>query len=218
MGNSGHGNLRADRIILATDVKAAQRIISTIDGYANINSDIDPPVERSVGCLYYGFETDAPINEPILVLNGAGRGVRGTKTSPINNVCFPSVICDSYAPSGCNLCSVSILQDVMDDFDGNNDELDRAARSQLAEWFPSHAEAILDPSKWVLKATYRISNAQPAQFGVPYPASVNKGRDAATFRGFKLPDGMVLAGDHMTTASLNGALGSGIIAGDAACK
>ena len=205
--------IHADTIVLATDIKSATRIVMSMEGYDDIFDFDEDVIERSVGCLYYSFESESPLDEPILVLNGVEE--RGTRVSPINNACFPSVVCDDYSPKGSNLCSVSILENVLAEFDGRDDELDIAVRKQLSGWFPSHAESILDPQRWKLEKIYRISGAQPAQYGCSYPANANGGRDATKFRGAKLPRGMLVAGDHISTSSLNGALGSGIVAGEA---
>lgn len=64
----------------------------------------------------------------------------------------------------------------------------------------------------------KIPNAQPAQYKGPFPASVNGGRPSNTFRNKELPTGIFVCGDHMATATLNGALESGVNAGKAAAK
>ena len=207
----GGPSVRAESVIVAADVRAARRLLSGAGFEGLGEEDGDPePVDRSVGCLYYGFQGPAPIDEPILVLNGMGDGERGSANSPINNACFPSVVSDTYAPKGCHLCSVTVLQGTMDAFEGRHGDLDRAVRRQLAEWFPAHAEAISDPALWDLKAVQHIRGAQPAQYACPYPASANGGRAADQFRGRTLPRGVFVAGDHHATASLNGALESGV--------
>jgi hypothetical protein len=71
-------------------------------------------------------------------------------------------------------------------------------------------------SKWKLERVYTIPNAQPAQLGGPMPANVNGGRSCDTYRDIKLPAGLFVAGDAMATATLNGALESGVNAGKAA--
>ena len=205
--------IHAEKVILATDVKSATHMILSLTGNDQIADFDDAVIERSVGCLYYTFDSEPPIDEPILALNGAkGRGTRG---SPINNVCFPSVVCSDYSPRGSHLCSVTILEKSLEEYDGKDDELDVAVRRQLSSWFPCHADAIIDPDTWRLKRIYRVDGAQPAQFGCSYPANANGGRDATSFRGAKVPRGMFVAGDHISTSSLNGALGSGIVAGEA---
>jgi phytoene dehydrogenase-like protein len=155
------------------------------------------------------------VEEPILILNGIGEA-SGTEAYPVNNVCFPSVVNDGYAPDGYNLCCVTVLGDAMKLYDGRPNELDSAVRRQLGTWFREDRSAILND--WNLKKIYFIPNAQPGQFNGPTPANVNGGRPSNTFRGKELPPGLFVCGDHMATATLNGALESGSGAGLAAGK
>ena len=64
----------------------------------------------------------------------------------------------------------------------------------------------------------QIPNAQPSQLKGPFPANVNPRRPSNTFRGKELPAGILVCGDHMATATLNGALESGAAAGQEAAK
>ena len=212
MVNSLDGTRRVlcDSVIVATDVSVAESLLSQIAG---VESTVTPQPQRSVGCLYYGFDGDAPIQEPILILSGLGDD-RGTEQCPINNVCFPSVVNPSYAPANKSLCSVTILKPAMDLYKGRDDDLDIAVRRQLRAWFPECNTR--KSGAWKLLRMYSIPNAQPAQLGGPMAANVNGGRDATVFRGTTLPTGMYVCGDHMATATLNGALESGVNAGKAA--
>ena len=195
----------AKSVIVATDVSVAEALLSQV----GIEST-EPQPQRSVGCLYYAFDGEAPIQEPILILSGLGND-RGTEKFPINNVCFPSVVNPSYAPPGKSLCSVTVLKPAMEVYDGREADLDLAVRRQLKTWFPDY-----NTRAWRLLRMYSIPNAQPAQLGGPVAANVNGGRDCNAFRGKVLPAGMYVCGDHMATATLNGALESGINAGKAA--
>jgi len=205
---------KAPSMIVATDGHVAQRLLSGIPGFENLGELPEQP-QLSVGCLYYAFKGSAPVEEPILILNGIGDAA-GTKEYPVNNVCFPSVVNDGYAPPGYNLCSVTVLGTAMKLFEGQPKELDAAVRRQLGTWFREERSAILN--EWQLKKIYFIPNAQPAQLNGPSPANVNGGRPSNTFRGKELPAGLFVCGDHMATATLNGALESGAGAGQAAGK
>ena len=50
------------------------------------------------------------------------------------------------------------------------------------------------------------------------PASINGGRPSNQYRGKDLPNGLLVCGDHMATATLNGAVESGVLAGKDAAK
>mmetsp|Transcript_2896 Transcript_2896/g.6825 ORF Transcript_2896/g.6825 Transcript_2896/m.6825 type:complete len:580 (+) Transcript_2896:66-1805(+) len=203
--DSGRG-FTTSSVVVATDGKIAKKIIGNIKGFESVKNEADQ-TQRSVGCLYYGFEGPAPVEEPILVLNG----MKDANDDPVNNICFPSVVNDGYAPDGYNLCSVTILSDVMDRYMDKPDALDKAVRRQLGTWFPDQQSDILD--KWDLKQIFYIPKAQPAQFDGPLPASVNGSRSSTVFYGKELPNGFHVCGDHMATATLNGAVESGVSAG-----
>jgi hypothetical protein len=59
----------------------------------------------------------------------------------------------------------------------------------------------------------QIPKAQPSQLTGPLPASINGGRQSNQYRGKDLPKGVFVCGDHMATATLNGAVESGARAG-----
>ena len=144
---------KAKSVIVAADGKMAQRILSHVDGFESLANILEQP-QRSVGCLYYSFEGPAPVEEPILILNGIG-GESGSEDYPVNNVCFPSVVNKGYAPEGHSLCSVTILGKAMEAFKGRPGDLDKAVRRQLGTWFQERASDIKE--KWELKKIYFVS-------------------------------------------------------------
>ena len=219
--NKSASVLHAKNVVLATDGRVAQSFLSQLDGFAGADttatsSSSDSPStlqeeqpQQAVGCLYYALDTETPpVMDPILILNG-DPSTRGTPDHPINNLCFPSVVNPSYAPAGKHLCSVTVLRPVMEQYLGKEADLDKAVRKQLSDWFPS-----ANVSNWKLLTTYYIPNAQPGQLDGPSPANVYGGRDCTTYRGKALPDGLAVCGDHMATATLNGAVESGVNAGN----
>jgi phytoene dehydrogenase-like protein len=201
----------ADTVIVATEGPRAKKLLATVQGLEGLEEEVET-TQRSVGCLYYSFVGEPPVRDPILILNGASD--RGTEQHPVNNICFPSVVSSSYAPPGHGLCSVTILRPALESFSGRDADLDAAVRSQLATWFPGYETAIL--REWKLEGLYRIAHAQPEQLSGPLPANVHGGRPCTTFRYATLPEGLLVCGDHVATATLNGALESGVAAGRAA--
>jgi len=199
-----------------------------VDSGGKLLKTLKDQPQYKVGCMYYAFQGEAPIQDPVLILNGEHTPSR--KRKPINNVCFPSIINDSYAPPGYQLCSVAILEQTINEYEHNFKELDYDIRQQLATWFPTYKNDILNDNKWERKGDgniigngnrnndgrgdsrglYVIENAQPSHLDGPMPANVHLGRDCTTFRGMELPSGVFVCGDHMATATLNGAIESGI--------
>eukprot|EP00980_Cylindrotheca_fusiformis_P011948 scaffold2830_cov131-Cylindrotheca_fusiformis.AAC.69 len=209
-------NLSAGSVIVATDGPAAHKLLSSINGFQFLN-DLPEQPQRSVGCLYYSFKGPAPVNEPILILNGMTSDfVVEPPLYLVNNICFPSEVNRGYAPDGFSLCSVSVLGKGMEDYEEKHLELDLAVREELASWFPGSRVDILE--QWKLEKIFHIRNAQPSQYRGPYPANVHEGRAPNKFRDTDLPAGLFVCGDHMATATLNGAFESGICAGRMATR
>mmetsp|Transcript_25573 Transcript_25573/g.60459 ORF Transcript_25573/g.60459 Transcript_25573/m.60459 type:complete len:666 (-) Transcript_25573:99-2096(-) len=209
-----HRRFKSPSVIVATDGAIAQRLLSNVPGFESLETLPKQP-QLAVGCLYYALKGAAPVEEPILVLNGIGPE-SGTEDFPVNNICFPSVVNTGYAPEGYNLCSVTVLSKAMDIYKDRPEELDAAVRHQLGSWFPNIKKDIRE--EWELKKIFYIPKAQPSQLTGPSPANQNGGRPSNIFRGKELPKGVLVCGDHQATATLNGAVESGVNAGTDASK
>lgn len=145
---------------------------------------------RSTACLYYAAD-EPPLEKPMLVLDGDGRG-------PVNNLCVPSQVAPSYGRSGQALVSATVVgatKGILSDL-----ELDRAVRYQLVNWFGA---VVRD---WELVKIYRIKQALPAQ-----PPSWLEPPE----RPVRAGDGLYVCGDHRDNASIQGAMVSGRRAAEA---
>lgn len=139
-------------------------------------------------CLYFAAAR-SPIGEPIIALNGTGSGL-------VNNVCVPSDLAPDYAPRGQALVSVSILGTV------DSANLESRVLAELEDWF---GDAVRE---WRHLRTYRIERALPRQ-------SPGTGFTAP---GFRLLGGVYLCGDHLWSASIEGAIRSGLRTAEAILK
>ena len=83
--------LTAPNIVVATEGPESNRLL-------RVRMSIP---SRSVTCLYFAAP-EAPIDEPILVLGGSGRGL-------INNLAVMSNVSPSYAPAGQHLVCVTVV-------------------------------------------------------------------------------------------------------------
>lgn len=110
----------------------------------------------------------------------------GENKGPVNNVAVMSNVAPTYAPAGKSLVAVQAL--------GIGAGVESVAREELKRWFG------LGVDDWEVVGEYRIPHAQPLQ-QPPYPGT----RPARV-------DGVYLAGDHRTSASINGAIRSGRLA------
>ena len=143
---------------------------------------------RGSTTLYFAAEAP-PTSEAVLLLNGGGRG-------PVNTVAVLSNAQPAYAPPGRALLSVAVLGNPS----ASDKALEAAVRGQLAGWFGAAAR------DWAHLRTYRIPYALPEQappFLSPPERPVRRRR------------GLYVCGDHLRTASLNGALAAGRAAASA---
>jgi protoporphyrinogen oxidase len=168
--------LEASAVVVATESHHAARLTGGL-----VNA---PPWNGNV-TLYFAADK-SPIGEPILAINGEGRGV-------VNSVAVMSDVSSQYAPPGASLISVSMVGVPPGD-------LRALAMTELESWYGPSVKS------WKFLREYRIPEALPAQ-GVhalqPWQRPV------------KLRDGLYIAGDHRDNASIDGAMTSGFRAAQA---
>ena len=128
--------LAAKSVVVATDLKAANRLLGQAGSVATSNG---------VACLYFTAPS-APVREPILLLNGEGAG-------PINNLTVLSAVSPDYAPAGTHLISISVI----DPEAATAPDLEERVRRHLLEWFGPVVE------NWRLLRIDRIPDAVPSQ-------------------------------------------------------
>ncbi len=173
--------ISAGAVVLATEAPQASRLLDSIPA----------PGSHGVTCLY--FAADAPpVTEPVLLLDGEGRG-------PVNNLCVPSQVVGSYAPPGAALISATVLGIPSQD----DRELEAAVRSQLGGWFGPQVD------DWRLLKTYRIPHALPRHL---------PGRSSSLVQPVCIRPGLYVCGDHRDSASINGAMASGRRAAETAVR
>lgn len=169
---TGGGFIAAKAVVIATEADGAARLLGLGKSSASSNG---------VACLHF-TAPNAPVREPILLLNGEGTG-------PINNLTVLSTVAPDYAPPGRHLISISVV----DPEAAVATDLDARVRHQLAGWFGPAGES------WELLRIDRIPHAVPSQRTVPEkPARLRKG--------------LYQCGDHCGIASLNTALATGTAA------
>lgn len=191
-------------LVIATDPLNAEKLV-------NENSDktLEVPDRRSSICLYFGFQGQPPVHNPMLILNGENQlfdspcaiGSRCDAAPTINNICFPSQVSKTYAPEGMSLASITVVpQPYISMEECYDDEtLESSVRMQLKEWFPDNSDRNMQPiDEWELLRIYRIPYAQPAQVP-PYKIDLE----------IQLEENIYVVGDHRGTATLNGAIESG---------
>ncbi|KAI5661438.1 hypothetical protein M9H77_20761 [Catharanthus roseus] len=148
---------------------------------------------RSTVCLYFTVDEDkVPVQDPVLFLNGTGKGI-------VNNMFFATNVAKSYAPMGKALVSVSLIglfHDVSDE------DLVKRVVEELSNWFGNSAV-----DSWRYLRMYRIGFAQPNQCP---PTDLVKDP--------RVKSGLYICGDYVTSATFDGALVSGRRAAEALLK
>lgn len=142
--------------------------------------------------FYYSAE-NAPVDGPVLMLNGEGPGA-----GPVNNAVVISNAAPSYAPSGAHLISASVVG-AAPQTQAAREDLQRDARRHLQDWFGPTVAA------WRPLGAYFLSNAVPfQQFFNPIQRNVGSG-SSSTENDAKV----FLCGDYTQSASIQGALLAG---------
>ncbi|KAG7674434.1 hypothetical protein KSW81_000089 [Nannochloris sp. 'desiccata'] len=179
--------LNAKAIVVATEGPVSKQLLGSF--LASAPSKDAAPVGTC--CLYFAAPKP-PLPGNILYLDGdGGQGI-------VNNCCFPSEVSPTYAPAGQTLVSVSTLGTLPNMSD---EELQKTVLNELSEWFknvPAKEGSTAKVSSWRHLKTYRIPYAQP-----------NQAPPTDSFRKESLGNGLWVAGDHRTSATLDGALRSG---------
>lgn len=170
----------AKAVVVAVEQSAASEILG---------ESTDADSWNEVMCLYFVAEK-RPVKEPILLLNGEGRG-------PINNLCVQSQVAASYAPPGRALVSVSVVNGLGDD----EDQIVTSVRRQLGEWFGPEAQ------QWRHLRNYHVRHALPKQSSLE-PVEKPALRE----------DGVFVCGDYLDAASIQGAMASGRRAAEGVLK
>lgn len=176
--------VRPGRVTLTTGEEiSGKAIVVATEGPAagDLLNDMIPLPGQGVTCLYFSARLP-PIDKPILVLNGEGRG-------PVNNLCVPTIAAPSYGPIDRSLISVTSLKIAND-----TEQLRAEVLEQLGEWF---GDTVAD---WNHLRTYSIPYALPSQ--VPPALSVPE-------RPILWEPGIYVCGDHRDNASIQGAMVSG---------
>ncbi|MBX9624032.1 MAG: FAD-dependent oxidoreductase [Gemmataceae bacterium] len=165
--------LRAGAVVVATDGPAAAKLLG---------EDVPEPGSNGSTTLYYAADRP-PVDEPILCLDGEGRG-------PVNSLVVMSNASPAYAPPGKALVSASCVGL----FTEPDDELDRLVRAQLTDWFGP------DVTGWRLLRVDRIPHSLPDQ---------TAGKLDPWQRPVRLQPGLYVCGDHRDNGSIDGAMTSG---------
>lgn len=152
------------------------------------SKDAAPPRVWNRMTTFYFAAEQAPISEPMLVLNGE-RQDGPLSTGPINHLAVMSRIAPGYAPPGAELISATVVGIAPQEDDAMT-ALAEQVRAQCSEWFGNKVR------DWRLLAGYPITEA------LPLTRVVEKGSSAQA----RLGEGLYACGDSHLYPGIEGAL------------
>jgi predicted NAD/FAD-dependent oxidoreductase len=185
----GKEKLEAGAVVLAVAGNEGNALLKGVGGWSV------PEVRawnKTTAFCYAAKHT--PVNEPIILLNGEGRGA-----GPVNNVAVMSAVSPAYAPPGAHLVVASVVGEAPAN-DTALARLDEGVRAQMRRWFGPAVDS------WRMLRAYPLAQALPQQRHAEWeqmPVRVGG------------TGGVYMCGDYRETASIQGALASGRRAGQA---
>ena len=184
-----------ERISLSTSAFADDSTTINIDGQRKTVDQVvvahpSPSEEMSMRMVWtvYFDSPRSPAPGKFLLLNG---DYQLGKTA-IAHMAVPSDVQPSYAPEGRSLVVATIVGDAADSLNLNNAEaVESRARKEIEQWFP-------DCKNWKTLDVQHINAALPSHGG---------GANLSFFRSISENE-IITCGDHMTHASMQGAVNS----------
>jgi phytoene dehydrogenase-like protein len=163
----------------------ADAVVVATDG-PTANELVGGPTVQSRPVACLWYSAPAPPVPDAMIL------LDGDQSGPVQNLAVMSNVASAYAPPGRSVIAAAVPGPGAGDAD-----LEDVARRQLTQWFPAAAD-------WELLRTDRISHGHPHQqpgFSPKQPV--------------RREPGLYVCGDHRDTASIQGALFSGLRTADA---
>lgn len=185
----GRESLEARAVVLAVAGNEGNTLLAGVGGWSV------PEVRawNQTTAFCYAVE-QAPVDEPIILLNGEGPGA-----GPVNNVAVMSAVSPQYAPPGAHLVVASVVGAAPRD-NAALQQLDDGVRTHLKNWFGPAVDS------WKTLKAYPLTRALPQQRHAEWEqAPVRLGGSG----------GVYMCGDYRETASIQGALASGRRAAEA---
>ena len=185
----GKEKLEAGAVVLAVAGNEGNALLKGVGGWSV------PEVRawnKTTAFCYAAQQT--PVNKPIILLNGEGRGA-----GPVNNLAVMSAVSPAYAPPGAHLVVASVVGEAPAN-DTALTRLDEGVRAQMRRWFGPVVDS------WRMLRAYPLAQALPQQRHAEWeqmPVRVGG------------TGGVYMCGDYRETASIQGALASGRRAAEA---
>jgi predicted NAD/FAD-dependent oxidoreductase len=189
---TGKERLEARAVVLAVSGNEGNTLLGGVGGWSV------PEVRawNQTTAFYYAAQ-QAPVNEPVILLNGEGRAA-----GPVNNVAVMSAVSPDYAPPGEHLVVASVVGEAPAEGAALM-QLDEAVRVHMRKWFGPVVNS------WRMLGGYPLARALPQQRHAEWEQSPVRLAGSG---------GVYMCGDYRETASIQGALASGRRAAEAVIK
>jgi protoporphyrinogen oxidase len=186
---AGKGTREVRAVVLAVAGNEANALLAGVGGWSV------PEVRawNKTTAFYYAARS-APVNEPIILLNG-----EGCAAGPLNNVAVMSAVSPDYAPPGEQLVVASVVGEAPAEGAALL-RLEETVRGHMRKWFGPVVDS------WRLLRSYPLARALPQQRHAEWEQSPVRLAGSG---------GVYMCGDYRETASIQGALASGRRAAEA---
>jgi phytoene dehydrogenase-like protein len=173
----------ARQIVLAVDDGQVRSLLGQQKSRNRPSKDL---VQWNRTTTFYYAADRAPIDGPLLVLNGDGPAA-----GPVDSAVVLSQASERYAPPGMHLIAANVVGRAPQS-GPQIEQLEREARAQLQQWFGA------DIARWVVLGGYPIRHALPLCTHAEWQQSSTR-----------LSEGVYVCGDYREMPSIQGALASG---------
>lgn len=185
----GSAPIETRAVVLATEEQEARKLLGQQSRKEKFGSSRD---WNSTTTFYYAAG-QAPVDEPILLLNG-----EGPQAGPVNHAALMTKVSRAYSSSRQHLVAANVVGEAPED-DAGMAALEQRVREHLVKWFGAQAQM------WKVVGGYPIRHALPLQ------RSLQGEKDAASRSGSvsNAAARVFFCGEYRETASIQGALASG---------
>jgi phytoene dehydrogenase-like protein len=176
----------ARMLVLALQQTAAQRLIAVSTRRLAVQES-QPGLRWNRTSTFYYAAAKAPMDEPLLLLNGEGR-----RAGPMNHACVVSNVAPGYAPAGAHLIAANVVGESPEG-EAQCIRLEKEVREHLGQWYGAP-----EVQRWEMLGAYFLPEALPF---LPHAEWEPKTRS--------IGHGIFLCGDYCDSPSIQGALSSG---------
>jgi len=186
--------VEARTVVVATEADAAQALLAQ----SRTDARRVTTVQWNGTTTFYYAAKHAPVQEPILLLNG-----EGASGGPVNHAAVMTNVSAAYAPAGAHLICANVVGKAPVS-EWERAQLEQDCRTQLRRWLGQQV------GQWEVVGGYFLPHALPMQRYAEWEQGPTSVKGPGGLRG-KKDEGqeIFLCGDYCETASIQGALVSG---------